>query len=65
MSSNVEMVEVVCPRCSEEFGHWHRLEDPPAVESCPHCGYDVSGDRLLHEDGVWTLTPEDEATLRS
>ncbi len=31
MSSNAEMIEVVCPRCGEEFGHWYRLDDPAAM----------------------------------
>jgi predicted RNA-binding Zn-ribbon protein involved in translation (DUF1610 family) len=64
MSSNAEMVDVVCPRCGEEFGHWHRPEDPSAMALCPHCGHDLAGDRLLHEDGFWVLTAEDEATDR-
>ena len=64
MSSNAEMIEVVCPRCGEEFGEWHRLDDPAAMASCPLCGHDLTGDRLLHEDGVWALAAEDEATAR-
>jgi DNA-directed RNA polymerase subunit RPC12/RpoP len=64
MNSNTEMIEVVCPRCGEEYGHWRRPNDPAAAASCPRCGHDLSGDRLLHEDGVWSLTTEDEATDR-
>ena len=56
MSSNAEMIE--------EFGEWHRLDDPAAMASCPHCGHDLTDDRLLHEDGVWALAAEDEATAR-
>ncbi len=64
MSANAEMIEVVCPRCGEEYGHWNRPDDPAANAPCPRCGHDLSADRLLHEDGVWALTAEDEATDR-
>jgi predicted RNA-binding Zn-ribbon protein involved in translation (DUF1610 family) len=64
MSSTAEMIEVVCPRCGEEYGHWYQPEDPAAMASCPHCGHDLAADRLLHEDGVWALTVEEEATER-
>jgi DNA-directed RNA polymerase subunit RPC12/RpoP len=64
MSSTAEMIEVVCPRCGDEYGHWYQPEDPAAMASCPHCGHDLAGDRFLHENGVWALTAEDEATDR-
>jgi len=64
MSSYADIIEVVCPKCGEEYGHWYRFEDPDEMTSCPHCGHALSNDRLLHEDGVWSLTVEDEVTDR-
>lgn len=61
MSSTAELIETLCPRCGEAFAHWERqtLEAtlPPA---CPHCGYDPAADRLIHLDGIWSLTAEEE-----
>lgn len=61
MSSTEEMIDVFCPRCGEPYAHWER----PTMESamsftCPHCGHDPAVDRLIHEDGIWSLTAEEE-----
>lgn len=61
MSSTEEMFEVFCPRCGESYAHWQG----PTMESatsptCPHCGHDPSTDRLIHEDGIWSLSAEEE-----
>jgi DNA-directed RNA polymerase subunit RPC12/RpoP len=61
MSSTEEMFETFCPRCGEAYAHWER----PALESsatstCPYCGHDPAVDRLIHEDGLWSLTAEEE-----
>ena len=66
MSPTAEMIEVVCPRCGESYAQWYRpATDPAAISSCPHCGHDPAIDRLVHEDGIWTLTAdEDEAAER-
>lgn len=61
MSPPTELIEVVCPRCGESFAQWHRPgEETEAASSCTHCGHDPATDRLVHEDGVWSLTAEDE-----
>ena len=54
-----------CPMCGEVYAHWER----PTLESallptCPHCGNDTAADRLIHEDGVWSLTAEEETAER-
>jgi hypothetical protein len=28
--------------------------------TCPNCGHDPATDRLIHEDGIWSLTAEEE-----
>ena len=66
MSSTEELIEVFCPRCGEQYAHWER----PALESatsssCPNCGHDPAVDRLIHEDGVWSLTAEEEERVES
>ena len=61
MSSTAEMIEVMCPRCGNEFLDWHRSEQEPATSStCPNCGYDPATDRLLHENGAWVLVGDDD-----
>jgi NAD-dependent SIR2 family protein deacetylase len=61
MSSTTELIETLCPRCGESYAHWERqtLESvlPP---SCPYCGHDPATDRLIHEDGIWSLTADEE-----
>jgi len=61
MQSTVEMTEIVCPRCGEEFADWHSLSLPSSrFTACPRCGYDLGSDPLLHEEGVWMLEADDE-----
>lgn len=62
MRSAAEMIEVLCPRCGEEFADWFRpAESSPLLSTCPHCGHDLTTDPVVHEDGVLALTPvEDE-----
>jgi endogenous inhibitor of DNA gyrase (YacG/DUF329 family) len=61
MSSTAEMIEVMCPRCGNEFLDWHRPAQEPAISStCPTCGYDPATDRLLHENGSWVLVGDDD-----
>ena len=53
-----KLVEVICPRYD---AHWERPETASAVPSdCPFCDYDPSADRLIHGDGIRSLTTEDE-----
>ena len=66
MDSTAEMIEVVCPRCGEEFALWYRLApDPTTTTTCPSCGHDLAGDRLLHEEGFWVLAADDKEAERS
>ena len=61
MDLTVEMIEVVCPRCNEEFALWY--PPPPdlaASTTCPNCGHDLAEDRLLHEEGFWVLAADDK-----
>jgi predicted RNA-binding Zn-ribbon protein involved in translation (DUF1610 family) len=62
MQSTVEITEIVCPRCGEEFADWRSLSLPSGRSTtCPSCGYDISSDPLVHEEGVWPLEQfEDE-----
>ena len=64
MSSTEELIETFCPRCGEVYAHRERqtLESvlPP---TCPHCGHYPAADRLIHEDGLWSLTAEEEESV--
>jgi predicted RNA-binding Zn-ribbon protein involved in translation (DUF1610 family) len=62
MRSTVEMSEIVCPKCGEEFADWRAVSLPPDHSTtCPSCGYDISSDPLAYEEGIWILEPpEDE-----
>jgi hypothetical protein len=61
MSSTEEMIEVSCPRCGEAYVHWESPgTDSLTPSTCPHCGHEPAKDRLIHEDGVWSLTAEEE-----
>ena len=65
MDSTVEMIEVVCPRCGEEFALWYRLSSDLADSTtCPSCGHDLAEDRLLHEEGFWLLAADDKEIER-
>jgi hypothetical protein len=63
MSPTAELIETFCPKCGEVYAHWERqtLESflPP---SCPQCGHDPATDRVFLEDGLWTLTADEEET---
>jgi endogenous inhibitor of DNA gyrase (YacG/DUF329 family) len=61
MNSTYEMIEVLCPRCGETYAHWQRPTTESATSlSCPRCGHDPASDRLIHEDGIWSLTADEE-----
>jgi len=61
MSSTEELIETICPRCGEAYAHWERpVPESAATSTCPHCGHDPAADRLIHEDGIWSLTAEEE-----
>lgn len=63
MRSTVEMTEIVCPKCGEEYADWHSLTLPSGRSTtCPRCGYDLTSDPLVHEEGIWVLTPPDDET---
>jgi hypothetical protein len=61
MSSTDDLIEVFCPRCGESYAHWQRPAMDSAISStCPNCGHDPATDRLIHEDGIWSLSAEEE-----
>ena len=62
MRSAAEMIEVVCPECGEEYVDWYRPGEGAAHQAiCPSCGYDISSDPAMREEGGWSLlTAEDE-----
>lgn len=61
MQSTAELVEIVCPRCGEEFADWHALSLPAgSATACPRCGHDLATDPLLHEEGLWVLEAADD-----
>lgn len=61
MQTSVEMTEIVCPRCGEEFAEWQSLSfSSSRSTACPRCGYDLASDPLVHEEGVWAFEPDDE-----
>jgi len=61
MRSTVEMSEIVCPKCGEEFADWHGVSLPSNFSTtCPSCGYDISSDPLAYEEGIWILEPADD-----
>ena len=61
MTSTEELIETFCPRCGEVYAHWERSTLQPAVApACPHCGHDPAANRLFLEDGLWSLTAEEE-----
>ncbi|MDX2436623.1 MAG: hypothetical protein QNL88_06180 [Acidobacteriota bacterium] len=61
MRSTAELVEIVCPRCGEEFADWHSLSLPAeSATECPRCGHDLATDPLFQEEGLWVFEPEDD-----
>lgn len=66
MSSTEELIEVFCPRCGENYAYWEcSTLDSAASSNCPHCGHNPAADRLIHEDGVWSLAAEEEERAES
>jgi hypothetical protein len=60
MSSLPEKIEVVCAKCGEIFDQWLQPPaDPAAAAICPHCGYDLSGDQSIWQDGAWEPPADD------
>ena len=61
MTSTEELIETFCPRCGEVYAHWERSALVAALPpTCPHCGHDPAANRLFLEDGLWSLTAEEE-----
>ncbi len=61
MRSAVEITELVCPKCGEEFADWRTVSLPSEHSTtCPSCGYDISSDPLVYEEGIWSLEPPDD-----
>jgi uncharacterized protein (UPF0212 family) len=61
MRSTVEISEIVCPKCGEEFADWRAVSLPSSPSTiCPSCGYDISSDPLAYEEGIWSLEPPDD-----
>jgi hypothetical protein len=64
MSSLSEKIEIICPKCGEDFGAWsHTSVDPATSSSCPNCGFNLAGDPLLREEAPWQPTVEDTELL--
>jgi hypothetical protein len=54
MSALPEKIEVMCPKCGEDFGGWYQSSsDPAASSTCPRCGYRMGTDASLFSEGVW------------
>lgn len=66
MRSTVDMTEIVCPKCGEEFADWRTVSLPSSHSTtCPSCGYDISSDPLVHEEGIWSFEPADDETVEA
>ncbi len=60
MSITAELVEIVCPKCGEWFTQWDDTEEDPATTArCPHCGYRLSDDHSVWQEGVLLPEPTD------
>jgi hypothetical protein len=63
MSTTAELVEIICPKCGEWFTEWRReSEDPATTSRCPHCGFQLSDDHGVWQEGLW-LPEADDAEL--
>ena len=63
MNSIVDEIDVVCPRCGEEYTDWTRPSlDAITSSTCPRCGYRLAEDRLIREEGIWSLALDDGET---
>jgi predicted RNA-binding Zn-ribbon protein involved in translation (DUF1610 family) len=64
MVSIVEEIDVVCPKCGEEYIDWYRPSfDPAASSTCPRCGHEIAEDQMMREDGIWTLVTDEAEPL--
>jgi len=64
MNSIVDEIDVVCPKCGEEYIDWYRPSFDPAVSAkCPRCGHELADDQLTREEGIWTLATDDAEAL--
>jgi predicted RNA-binding Zn-ribbon protein involved in translation (DUF1610 family) len=64
MSSLPEKIEVVCPKCGEEYAAWDRSAyDPATSSSCPHCGHEMANDQSVRQDGAWLPTADENEAL--
>jgi len=60
MTITAELVEIVCPKCGEWFTEWHDgSEDPATNARCPQCGFQLSGDPSVWQEGVLLPEPTD------
>lgn len=60
MSTTAELVEVVCPKCGEWFTEWrHATEDPAVAARCPSCGFRLSEDHSVWQEGIWLPEPDE------
>ena len=69
MSSPIETITLVCPKCQKQFETWYRasmnlkLDDfyeeyirEATVKTCPKCQTQIQMDSLLVDrDGVWRI----------
>jgi hypothetical protein len=54
------MIEIICPRCGEDFSAWSRASfDPATSSSCPNCGHDFVNDPSLRDEAMWLPAFED------
>ncbi len=59
MGTIEEPIEVICPKCGEDFADWYRPSlDPATSSTCPRCGFDLTADREVRAEGPWL--PEEE-----
>ena len=60
MDTIVESIEIICPKCGEDFADWYRPSlDPATSSTCPRCGYDLTEDREVRAEGPWL--PEEDS----
>lgn len=58
MNSNVEQLEIVCPRCGEIFADWYHPVGHGTESGCPRCGHRPTTDQVVHREGIWAFVPD-------